>query len=116
MAKFNLEKMRKISKRWNEEFDRKIESDPKLKFSYERKRREIEIALMMRETREKANLTQDEVAELMHTTRSAVSRLEASGIGRHSPSLETILKYANALGYTLKIKLVPMRESGSKTK
>ena len=114
MAKLNLEKMRKMSKKWNKEFDKKIKSDQELKLSYERKRREIEIALMMRKTREKANLTQDDVAELMHTTRSAVSRLEASGISRHSPSLETILKYANALGYTLKINLVPLKESGSK--
>jgi transcriptional regulator with XRE-family HTH domain len=70
----------------------------------------------MRETREKANLSQEDVAERMHATRSAVSRLESSGTGRHSPSLETLLKYAQALGYSIKINLVPAKNHKSKDK
>lgn len=70
----------------------------------------IEIALLMRKAREKAKLSQEDVAERMHTTRSAVSRLESYGAGRHSPSIETLLKYAQALGYAVKINLVPVKE------
>lgn len=55
--------------------------------------------------RSKSGLTQEAVAELMGTTKSAVSRLEAAG--KHSPSLTTLKKYAQAVGCHLEIKLVP---------
>jgi len=55
--------------------------------------------------RSKSGLTQEAVAELMGTTKSAVSRLEAGG--KHAPSLTTLKKYAQAVGCRLEIKLVP---------
>jgi transcriptional regulator with XRE-family HTH domain len=55
--------------------------------------------------RSKFGLTQESVAELMGTTKGAVSRLEAAG--KHSPSLTTLKKYAHAVGCRLEIKLVP---------
>ncbi len=55
--------------------------------------------------RSRAGLTQEAVAELMGTTKSAVSRLEAAG--RHAPSMTTLRKYARAVGCHLEIKLVP---------
>ena len=109
MAKYSLENARKMSKKWNKEIEKKVMYDPELCAIYKRKHREIEIALLMRKTREKANLSQEDVAGRMHTTRSAISRLESLGTGRHSPSLETLLKYAQALGYSVKINLVPTK-------
>lgn len=106
MTKFSLENARKRSKKANAKITSKVMSNPEVKAMYERKRREIEIALLMRETREKAQLSQNDVAERMHTTRSAIARLESLGTGRHSPSIETLLKYAQALGYTVNIKLI----------
>lgn len=50
-------------------------------------------------------LTQAEVAARIGTTQSAVARME-SGKGRHSPSVATLTKYAEALGCRLEIKLV----------
>ncbi len=55
--------------------------------------------------RSKFGLTQEAVAELMGTTKSAVSRLEAAG--KHAPSLTTLKKYARAVGCRFEIKLVP---------
>jgi transcriptional regulator with XRE-family HTH domain len=55
--------------------------------------------------RSKSGLTQEAVAELMGTTKSAVSRLESTG--KHAPSLTTLKKYAQAVGCHLEIKLVP---------
>jgi DNA-binding XRE family transcriptional regulator len=110
MTKFSLEKARKSSKKFNAKLEKNIISNPETKALYERKHREIELALLMKKTREKANLSQEDVAERMHTTRSAVSRLEACGSGRHSPSIDTLLKYAQALGYAVKINLVPIKE------
>jgi hypothetical protein len=43
----------------------------------------------------------------MGTTKSAISRLEASFVGaKHSPSLATLRKYAKACGKRLDIRLV----------
>jgi transcriptional regulator with XRE-family HTH domain len=55
--------------------------------------------------RSRAGLTQDEVAKSMGTTKSAVSRLEA--VGKHSPSVTTLKKYAQAVGCQVEIRLVP---------
>jgi DNA-binding XRE family transcriptional regulator len=72
--------------------------------------------LLVREllgARMRAGLTQEEVAEAMGTTKSAVSRLEAAG--KHSPSVSTLKKYAQAVGCDVEIKLVsvPRRTSAS---
>jgi len=66
---------------------------------------EYEVASQMLEARARAGLTQDAVAERMGTTKSAISRLEAAG--RHTPSLATLKKYAQAVGCELQVKLVP---------
>lgn len=50
-------------------------------------------------------LTQAQVAEKIGTTQSAVARME-SGSGKHSPSLATLSRYAEALGCKLEVKLV----------
>jgi DNA-binding XRE family transcriptional regulator len=55
--------------------------------------------------RANAGLTQEQVAESMGTTKSAVSRLEA--VGRHSPSVSTLKRYAEAVGCEVEIRLVP---------
>ncbi len=63
----------------------------------------------MLSARSNSGLTQEAVAELMGTTKSAVSRLESAG--KHAPSLTTLKKYAQAVGCDLKIKFIP--KSGS---
>ena len=57
--------------------------------------------------RQKAGLTQEELAEKMGTTKSAVSRLEASLRNeKHSPSFATLKRYANACGKKIVVRLV----------
>jgi transcriptional regulator with XRE-family HTH domain len=58
--------------------------------------------------RSEQGLTQAEVAERIGTTQSAVARME-SGRGKHSPSLATLAKYAEALGCKLEVRLVRQR-------
>ena len=55
--------------------------------------------------RQKAGLTQEEVALRMGTTRSAISRLEGSR--KHLPALTTLRRYAAVLGCDVEISLVP---------
>ncbi len=66
---------------------------------------EYQVADQLLRARTRAGLTQDAVAEIMGTTKSAVSRLEAAG--KHVPSLSTLKRYARAVGCRLQVKLVP---------
>lgn len=72
---------------------------------YEDLEEEYTLSREMLAARSRFGLTQEAVAELMGTTKSAVSRLEA--VGKHAPSLTTLKKYAQAVGCRLEIKLVP---------
>ncbi|MCB9008047.1 MAG: helix-turn-helix transcriptional regulator [Ardenticatenaceae bacterium] len=57
--------------------------------------------------RKEAGLTQADVAEKMGTKTSAIARLEAGGgSNKHSPSVATLRKYAEAVGCRLEIRLV----------
>jgi transcriptional regulator with XRE-family HTH domain len=58
-------------------------------------------------------LTQAQVAQKIGTTQSAVARME-SGSGKHSPSLATLSKYADALGCKLELRLVRKTPSAKK--
>jgi DNA-binding XRE family transcriptional regulator len=68
---------------------------------------EYRVADQLLKARARAGLTQDAVAERMGTTKSAISRLEASG--KHTPSLATLQRYARAVGCDLQVKLVPQK-------
>ena len=46
-------------------------------------------------------------AEKMGTTKSTISRLESAG--KHAPSLNTLRRYAKAVGCELHVKLVPQK-------
>ena len=59
------------------------------------------------DARRAAGLTQAEVAARMGVKQSALARIEASlSSRRHLPSLETLRKYAQAVGRRLEIRLV----------
>ena len=74
---------------------------------------EYELVRELLAARAKAGLTQEQVAESMGTTKSAVSRLEA--VGRLSPSVSTLKKYARAVGCEVEIRLVPASGSGAQS-
>lgn len=78
-------------------------------FSEEYRALELEYAVanQLLRARTRAGLTQDAVADRMGTTKSAVSRLEAAG--KHTPSLATLRRYAQAVGCELQVKLVPQK-------
>lgn len=73
--------------------------------AYEALEDEYLLARELLSARVRAGLTQEQVAESMGTTKSAVSRLEA--IGKHSPSVSTLKKYAQAVGCDIEVRLVP---------
>jgi len=61
----------------------------------------------MLKARKKAEFSQAQITEKMGTKSPAITRLEASlSSGKHSPSIATIKKYAEALGCHIEIKVV----------
>ena len=89
------------------ELKAKALSNPEVKAAYNEVTPEFALLRQMLKARQKAGLTQADVAERMGTKAPAVTRLESSlGNGKHSPSLATLQKYAHALGYELQIKFV----------
>ncbi|WP_175852108.1 helix-turn-helix domain-containing protein [Burkholderia cepacia] len=80
-------------------------ADPTVRAEYDRLNRE-EFALLdaMLAARRAAGLSQADVAERMGTKAPAVTRLErALATGQHSPSIDTLRKYATACGKKLVI-------------
>ena len=85
----------------------KVLSNPEVKAAYDEMAPEFSLLRQLLKARQKAGLSQAEVAERMGTKPPAVTRLESSlGNGKHSPSLATLQKYAHAVGYELQVKLV----------
>ncbi len=62
----------------------------------------FKIGVVLRQARESAGLTQEEVARRLNTTKSAISRIE-----NHADDvrLSTLKRYAEAVGANLQIKL-----------
>jgi transcriptional regulator with XRE-family HTH domain len=76
-----------------------------VKAEYDRLNEDFAFLDQFLKARATAGITQTEVAERIGTTQSAIARLE-SGDGKHSPSLATLQKYAQALGCRLELRLV----------
>ena len=100
--------MNKRSTKWHQQLVDDVLSDPETRSEYEAFKLQLDLAEQMKKKRLQAHLTQETVAAKMDTQKTVVARLEAAGgKGRHSPSLSTLAKYADAIGYTLRIRLVP---------
>jgi transcriptional regulator with XRE-family HTH domain len=91
----------------HEEMVGKMLEDPEVKAEYDALEPEFELLDELLKARDEAGFTQEDVAKRMGTSRPAVARIEAGGGSkRHSPSIATLRKYADAVGCKLQIKLV----------
>lgn len=87
-------------------------SDPEALAIYEATKLQIDLALQLKNARIKRKMTQEDVASILHTKKPAISRLETSHENvKNFPSLLTLVKFASAIGYELKIGLVPLNDS-----
>lgn len=78
-------------------------TDPAFAAAYAEADAEYAVIESMITARSAAGLTQAALAERMGTTQSAIARLEG---GRVSPSVETLRKYAAAVGKRLRVEMV----------
>jgi len=76
--------------------------DPAFRAEYDRLAPEFEISAELIQARERAGLSQAEVARRMGTTQSVVARLES---GRSLPSTKTLLRFAQATGSKVQVRL-----------
>lgn len=76
--------------------------DEKFKREYERLRPRYEAIEQIVRARKEQNMTQEELARRVGTQKSNISRLES---GNYNPSLDMLIKIAEALGRELKIQL-----------
>ncbi|MDO8885489.1 helix-turn-helix transcriptional regulator [Candidatus Oleimmundimicrobium sp.] len=64
--------------------------------------KEFKIGVMLKQAREKAGLTQEDIAKRLHTKKSAISRIE-----NHAEDirLSTLEKFVQAVGKELKVSV-----------
>ena len=82
--------------------------DPEFAEGFETGYADFKIGVLLRQARQKAGLTQAEVAERLDTKKSAISRIEnRAGDIR----LSTLERYAKAIGWSLALDLRPPRST-----
>jgi DNA-binding XRE family transcriptional regulator len=93
--------------RTHEQVIAKLMRRPAVRKEVDRIEREEGVLLdLLLKARQEAGLTQAQVAERMGTQPPAVARLErALATGKHSPSLATLRRYAQAVGKKLVLEL-----------
>ena len=65
---------------------------------------------LLLKNRKEAGISQQQVAEYMESTQSAVSEIEALG---SKPRIDTIQRYARAIGYKIIFELVKIEDEAS---
>lgn len=84
--------------------------EPEFKAAYDELETEFTLLRELLLARQRAGLTQAQVAEKMGTKPPAVTRLEtALSDNRHSPTIATLKRYAEAVGCKLEVHLVPAK-------
>jgi ribosome-binding protein aMBF1 (putative translation factor) len=85
---------------------RRAERDPDFAEGLELGYEAFKVGVLLRQARERAGLTQEEVAQRLETKKSAISRIE-----NHAGDirLSTLERYATAIGWNLSLELRPRR-------
>jgi len=85
--------------------------DPAFREAYDGMIDEFAALAELLRARQRAGLTQTELAERMGVSQPVVARIEGSiGSRKHAPSLATLRKYADACGQRLVIRFEPKQE------
>ena len=88
-----------------QQFKKKALAKPSVRAAYDELSEEFAFLDEVLKARAQSGLTQAEVAERMGTTQSAIARLESAS-SKHSPSIATLQRYAEALGHRVEVRLV----------
>jgi HTH-type transcriptional regulator / antitoxin HipB len=77
-------------------------ADPAFATGFDTGYSDFRIGVLLRQAREAAGLTQEQVAQQLGTKKSAISRIENHA---ENVTLSTLKAYADAVGHTLQIRL-----------
>ena len=91
---------------------KKWQADSEFREAYDALKPEFQVARQLIAARNRAGLSQAEVARRMGTTQSTVARLES---GQRLPAMSSLQRYANAIGHRLDVRLVRGRARPSAT-
>lgn len=94
-----MTKIKDLHKKWS--------NDSTYRAAYDALDAEFALAKVLVEARARAGLTQQELAEKMATSQSAIARMES---GRTVPSGTTLQKFAQATGTRLRISFEPEKK------
>lgn len=93
-----MTKLKDLHKKWVK--------DPEYRREYDALEEEFALILEVAKARQRAGLSQAELAKRMKTTQSTIARLES---GRGLPSTRTLGRFAKATGHRLKISFEPLK-------
>jgi DNA-binding XRE family transcriptional regulator len=103
--------------RRNNELRNEVLSNLEARAIYEATKLQIDLSMKLKKARIKSNMTQSDVADIMHTKKPAISRIESVGESvSHFLSLLTLVKYASAIGYELNFGLTPIHKTQQRKK
>ncbi len=88
------------------EFLKESLKNPKIKTEYDRLQPEFALIEAVLKARKEKGLTQEDLAKMVGTKQSVISRLEK---GRANPSVAFLMKLAHALQTSLEIRFAPLR-------
>ena len=98
----------------HDEMVERMLKEPAVRAEYDAQAEEFALLDELLRARQRAGLTQAEVAARMGTKPPAVARLETGGGSHgHSPSIATLRRYAEAVGCRLEIRLRSPRNSST---
>lgn len=86
-----------------ERIKEKLLEEEEFRNEYERLKPRYDIISQFIEARAEKNITQEELAKMVGTQKSNISRLES---GTYNPSLDFLIKVAKCLGKEIKVKLM----------
>ena len=85
-----------------EKLKARLLANPRVRAEYDALAPEFEIAAELLKARQRAGLSQSELAAKMGTSQSTIARLES---GQTLPSTKTLLRFAKATGSKFQIRL-----------
>lgn len=93
-------------------FRKKALRKPEVQAEYDALSAAFDMKRQMIALRKDAGVTQEEMAELLGTKKSNISRLESLS-SNISPRLATVEDYARALGYSIRVEFEPRANQSS---
>lgn len=98
---------------WPDAREKLHKAHPRLKEEYDRLGPRFAALSKLIDARERLKVSQSELARRMDVPANVVSRLESA---QHSPRLDTLVDYANALGYEFNVSLRKRAPVGAETR